>query len=94
MVYPNSDKEKMMRQQPAKADFTVNRKDASVDVLFKPTTSHYSFQLLADPDDIAKHGPVSPSVLVRHAGRTGDTDRYDADAVQRMAHQLATEAVS
>jgi hypothetical protein len=65
---------KKMRQQPTEPDFTVNRKDASVDVLFKPTNSHYSFQLLADLKDIAKYGPLSPSVNVRHAGPTGDTD--------------------
>ena len=80
-------------QQPTKAEFHVRvREETGVDVLFKPTNSHYSFGLLADPDDIDKYGPLSPG-SVRHAGAIADTDRYDGAAVERMAHELAVEAV-
>jgi hypothetical protein len=61
-------------RHPTKAEFQVTvREEAGVDVLFNPTNSHYSFGLLADPDDLEKYGPLSPS-SVRHAGPTGDTD--------------------
>lgn len=80
-------------KQPTKTDFTVQvRKNAGVDVVFNPTSSHYSFHFLADHEDIMKYGPLSPG-SERHTGPTGDTDRYDADAIRNMARQLAIEAI-
>src|SRR5262245_37954243 len=41
-----------------------------VSVIFKPSDSYYSFGRLADPEDIARHGPLSQSPNVRHAKRS------------------------
>jgi hypothetical protein len=81
----------MTIRKPAKADFTVTYGDGGVRVLFKPTESEYNFQLIADPADIAKHGPISSSYDVRHA-KTGDTGEYDSNDIAEMAIRLAREA--
>jgi hypothetical protein len=60
---------------PARSDFDATVLDAGVTVTFKPTESIYSFYRLADSNDIARLGPVSPG-HVRHAGKSGDTGAY------------------
>ncbi|MFZ3338682.1 MAG: hypothetical protein WA199_22440 [Xanthobacteraceae bacterium] len=60
-------------------------------VTFKPMKSIFSFYRLADKDDIARLGPVSPQ-YVRHPGPSGDTADYPSDEVQAMAQQIASEA--
>jgi hypothetical protein len=71
---------------PTPSDFTVEAKEAHVSVIFKPSDSHYNFGRLADPEDIARYGPLSRSSNVRH-GKTGDTGEYpglrDQAVVQR-----------
>jgi hypothetical protein len=62
-------------KHPTPSDFTVDLSEARVSVVFKPSDSHYSFGRLADPDDIARYGPLSRSPSVRH-GATGDTGDY------------------
>jgi hypothetical protein len=77
--------------KPVEADFTVKRHHGGVDVFFKPTESEYNFHLLADPTDIAKHGPISSTYNVRHT-KTGDTGEYDPQDIIEMAVRLAREA--
>ena len=61
-------------------------------VIFKPSDSHYSFGRLADPEDIARFGPLS-SPNVRQ-GNTGDTGDYPSEEVAQMAHSLAVKAIT
>src|SRR5215468_10167808 len=58
-------------KHPTPSDFIVNVEEGNVSVIFKPSDSYYSFGRLADPEDIARHGPLSRSPNVRHA-KTGD----------------------
>jgi len=78
---------------PVKGDFDTAVSEAGVTVTFKPTNSIYSFYRLADSDDIARIGPVSPQ-SVRHTGSSGDTADYASDEVQQMAQQIASEAAA
>ena len=79
-------------KEPVENDFIVTRVGAGVNVTFKPTNSHYSFNLLADPKDVVRFGPLSQDVRVRHA-KTGDTGEYPSESVLAMARQLAEKAV-
>jgi len=40
---------------------TVDVQESHVSVLFKPSDSHYGFGRLADPEDIARYGPLLQS---------------------------------
>lgn len=81
-------------KHPIEKDFKVEKSDAAVVVTFEPTKSIYTFYRLANPDDIAKHGPIlTEPDIIRHSGKTGDTGDYPSDEVQRMAHRLAVQAV-
>jgi hypothetical protein len=91
-MLPRKLEAKEMIKQPKEADFKVHVRDGGVDVTFEPTKSHYTFLLLADPQDIARHGPLSLPPTVRHA-ETGDTGDYDSARVLTMATALATRAV-
>jgi hypothetical protein len=64
-----------------------------LNVLFKPSDSHYSFGRLADPEDIARHGPLLQSPNVRD-GNIGDTGDYPPEEVAQMAHSLAVKAIT
>jgi hypothetical protein len=88
--------EQQMMKQPTEDDFTVVEVlESGVTVLFEPTQSFYTFYRLADPDDIKRFGPVSPEPdNIRHAGPSGDTDEYQSDEVQGMAHSLASDAAN
>jgi hypothetical protein len=78
-------------KQPVESDFTVTKSGGGISVTFKPSDSHSSFNLLADAADIARHGPLSSDVRVRH-GATGDTGDYPSDSVLAMARKLAESA--
>ena len=78
-------------KQPTPSDFIVNVKEGSVSVIFKPSNSDYNFVRLANPEDIARYGPLSPNV--RH-GNTGDTGDHPSEEVARMAHLLAVKAIT
>jgi hypothetical protein len=80
-------------KHPVESDFNTSVIEAGVTVTFKPTNSIYSFYRLADTEDIAPLGPVSPG-RVRHAGPTEDTGDYAPDEVQDMALRIASEAAS
>jgi hypothetical protein len=77
-------------KHPVRSDFDTAVTEAGVTVTFKPTNSIYSFYRLADSEDIARLGPVSPSRF-RHAGPRGDTEDYPADEIQDMAQHIAAE---
>jgi hypothetical protein len=64
-----------------------------VSVIFKPSNSDYNFVRLANPEDIARYGPLSQSPNVRH-GNTGDTGDHPSEEVARMAHLLAVKAIT
>jgi hypothetical protein len=80
-------------KQPTPSDFIVHVKESSVSVIFKPSNSDYNFVRLANPEDIARYGPLSQSPNVRH-GNTGDTGDYPSEEVARMAHLLAVKAIT
>jgi hypothetical protein len=80
-------------KHPSPSDFTVEAKEAHVSVIFKPSDSHYNFGRLADPEDIARYGPLSRSSNVRHR-KTGDTGEYPENEVAQMAHTLAVKAIT
>jgi hypothetical protein len=70
--------------QPCEADFNIELLDGGVRVTFRPTTSEFTYRQLADPDDIAREGPLSRPPNVRHA-QTGDTGGYDEREVEALA---------
>src|SRR5215470_12421615 len=74
-------------KHPTPSDFIVNVQESHVSVIFKPSDSYYSFGRLADPEDIARHGPLSRSPNARHT-KTGDTGDYPSEEVAQMAHTL------
>jgi hypothetical protein len=80
-------------KRPAPEDFDVEVRGGGVEVTFKPTNSHYSFRLLADPEVIDRLGKLDPEPHVRHAGPTNDTDQYSDHEVLAMALGLAREKV-
>jgi hypothetical protein len=80
-------------KHPSPSDFIVNVEESNVSVIFKPSDSYYSFGRLADPEDIARYGPLSQSPNVRHA-KTGDTGDYPSEEVAQMAHSLAVKAIT
>jgi hypothetical protein len=77
-------------KRPTESDFEIN---VGVEAIFKPTTSHYSYNRLVDEKDIARFGPISPA-RVRHAGPTGDTADYDSADVEAMAFGLSRRSMS
>jgi hypothetical protein len=79
-------------KRATEADFDIKLSEAGVTAIFKPTNSHYSFNRLVEPRDVAQYGPLSPDARVRHAGPTGDTGDYDSRQVQQMAFVLASLA--
>jgi hypothetical protein len=80
-----------MTKHPSESDFEVKTSEAAIEVIFKPTSSHYTYARFVEDKDIIEFGPVSPAPRVRHAGR-GDTGAYRSPEVQAMAFRLASEA--
>jgi len=78
-------------KRPTESDFEIYITGGRVEVIFKPTKSHYSYNRLVDEKDIARFGPISPA-RVRHAGATGDTGDYSSHDVEAMALRLAADA--
>jgi len=81
-----------MVKHPTESDFEVRTSEAGVEVFFRPTISHYTFNRFADHRDIADFGPLSPDPRVRHAGPSGGTGNYPAAEVLATAFRLALEA--
>jgi hypothetical protein len=78
---------------PTKKDFEVRISETAVEVIFKPTNSHYTFNRFAHHKDVVEFGPLSPDPRIRHSGRRDDVGYYLAPEVQAMAFRLASEAV-
>ena len=74
-----------MIRHPIESNFYVNVSEAEVEVTFAPTRSRYTYSRLVEAD----LGLLSPSPLVRHAGRNGDTGDYEPGEVQAMAYRVA-----
>jgi hypothetical protein len=85
-----------MLKHPSESDFEVRSSKLAIEVIFKPTSSTYSFMRLVDPVDIAEFGPLSPDPQIRHAerqsGEKGGTGNYLSPEVQAIAFRLASEA--
>jgi hypothetical protein len=79
-------------KHPTPSDFSINVEEGRVSVIFKPSNTDYYFGRLADPDDIARFGPLS-SPSVRH-GNSDDTGDYASEEVAQMAHSLAVKAIT
>jgi hypothetical protein len=82
----------MLMKRPTEKDFEIRVTGGTVEAIFKPTKSYYSYNRLIDQRDIARFGPISPA-RVRHAGPTGDTGDYSSADVEAMALRLAAAVV-
>jgi hypothetical protein len=83
-----------MVTRPTEFDFEVRTFEAAVEVIFKPTSSHYIYTRFVEHKDIVEFGPLSPDPRVRHAGRSDDTGPYRSPEIQAMAFRLASQAAS
>jgi hypothetical protein len=79
-------------KHPTPSDFAVDVTDTHVNLMFKPSGRSYTFGRLADPEDIARYGPLARR-LETHIG-TGDTGEYPEHEVAQMAYTLAVKAVT
>jgi hypothetical protein len=70
------------------SEFEVRPSDGAVDVIFIPTSSHYTFIRLSNRSDIAEFGLLSPDPRIRHASNSN----YTTPEVRHMAFRLASEA--
>jgi hypothetical protein len=82
---PASSETTPMIRHPIESNFYVDVSEADVEVIFAPTRSRYTYSRLVEAD----LGLLSPSPLVRHAGRNGDTGDYEPQEVQAMAYRVA-----
>jgi hypothetical protein len=82
----------LMIRHPTESDFEVNASEDAIEVIFKPTSTHFTYTRFVDQKDIVEFGPLSPDPRVRHAGRSGDTGAYRSPEVRAMAFRLALEA--
>jgi hypothetical protein len=76
-------------KHPTKKDFEVRISETAVEVIFKPTNSHYTFNRFANPKDVVEFGPLSPDPRIRHA----EVGNYLAPEVLASAFRLALETV-
>jgi hypothetical protein len=83
----------MSLKHPKETEFEVKASETAIEVLFKPTSSHYTFSRFVDRKDILEFGPLSPDPHIAHARRSGNTGNYLAPEVLAMAFRLASEAV-
>jgi hypothetical protein len=85
LKWPTGSEATPMIRHPIESNFYVNVSEADVEVTFAPTRSQYTYSRLVEAD----LGLLSPSPLVRHAGRNGDTGDYEPQEVQAMAYRVA-----
>jgi hypothetical protein len=79
-------------KHPSPCDFMVDVTDTHVKIMFKPSGRSYTFGRLADPEDIARYGPLARRLET--PGGSSDTGEYPEDEVARMAYTLAVKAVT
>jgi hypothetical protein len=79
-----------MIKHPTESDFEVEVSEAAIEVIFKPTRSHFTYTRFIEHKDIVEFGPLSPDPRVRHDGRY--TGTYRPPEVQAMAFRVASEA--
>jgi hypothetical protein len=77
-----------MAKHLAESEFEVIPSDGAVEVIFIPTSSHYTFSRLSNRRDIAEFSLLSPDPRIRHSS----TSSYTASEVRYMAFRLASEA--
>jgi hypothetical protein len=77
-----------MARHLVESEFEVIPSDGAVEVIFIPTSSHYTFSRLSNRRDIAEFGLLSPDPRIRHASNSN----YTAPEVRYMAFRLASEA--
>jgi len=66
----------------------------SVEILFVPTGTTFTFRRYTERKDIVDLGPVSPDPRVRSTSLKRDIASYSGWEVQAMAFRLAFEAAS
>src|SRR5215831_14632959 len=78
-------------KHPTPSDFIINVEESHVSVIFEPSNSDYYFGRLADPEDIARFGPLSsPSVRPGSTGDTGDyPQKMDDDNPRKAGENMA-----
>jgi hypothetical protein len=62
-----------MARHLVEAEFEVIPSDGAVEVIFIPTSSHYTFSRLSNRRDIAEFGLLSPDPRIRHASSSNYT---------------------
>jgi hypothetical protein len=82
-----------MSRDPLESDFQVTISEVTVEMLFWPSKSRYTFNRFAHAKDIAEFGSLSPDPLVRHASARRGTGHYSAAEVQALAFVLALRAL-
>ena len=74
------------------ADFVVEVDETCVSVVFEPTEWRYYFGRLADPEDIARYGPLATSPGSDLAKPPDGP--YSAEQIKEIAYAIAVEAVT
>jgi hypothetical protein len=77
-----------MARHPFESEFEVISSDGAVEVVFIPTSSHYTFSRLSNRRGFAEFGLLSPDPRIRHA----NSSNCAALEVRYMAFRLASEA--
>jgi hypothetical protein len=80
-----------MAKHLVESAFEVMPSDGAVEVIFIPTSSHYTFSRLSNRRDIAEFSLLSPDPRIRHGGQSRNSN-YAAPEVRYMAFRLASEA--
>ena len=80
-------------KHPRQDEFEVQVAAGEVEVVFRPTKSHYTFAMRSDPEEIDLYGPLSHP-FVRHANPNSDTGDYSPREVAGMAHSVALKALA
>jgi hypothetical protein len=81
---------KRMPKIPVESNFVIEVHPTTIEILFVPTGTTFTFRRFTERKDIVDFGPVSPDAT----SRRGDTGTYPAWEVQAMAFRLAFEAAS
>ena len=82
---------KGMSRIPVETDFVITLHPTTIEVLFIPTGSNFSFRRFIGHKDVNDFGPVSPDARVRWKRNTA---LYSTWEVQAMAFRLALKAAS